>query len=821
MNNKLKFLALIFSVTLFAVQAQTTFGDQNVIIEQGVAEGASSVYCADIDGDGDMDVLSASMDDNKIAWYENKDGNGTFGTQQVITTDVDWASSVFASDLDGDGDLDVVSSSGDGIDITWYENTDGNGTFGAQQVITADPNGASAVYCSDIDGDGDMDVLSALSNDNKIAWYENTDGNGTFGTQQVISINANGANSVYCADMDGDGDMDVLSASWNDDKIAWYENTDGNGTFGTQQVISINANGANSVYCADTDGDGDMDVLSASWNDDKIAWYENTDGNGTFGTQQVISINANGANSVYCGDIDGDGDMDVLSASEDDNKIAWYENTDGNGTFGTQQVISINANGATSVYCGDIDGDGDMDVLSASEDDNKIAWYENTDGNGTFGTQQVLTIAANTPESICSADIDGDGDMDVLSASFHDDKIAWYENTDGSGTFGTQQSITTDANGARDVCCADIDGDGDMDVLSASSTDDKIAWYENTDGNGSFGIQQVITTVADNARSVYSADLDGDGDMDVLSASEDDDKIAWYENTDGNGTFGVQQIISTTAYYALSVYSADLDSDGDMDVLSASATEYEDKICWYENTDGNGTFGTQQIITTDAYYAVSIYSADIDGDGDMDVLSASSSDDKIAWYENTDGNGIFGPQNVITTAANGAQSVYSADLDGDGDMDVLSASFSDNKIAWYENTDGNGTFGAQQVITTEANAAIAVYCSDLDGDGDMDVISASIIGYKIAWYENLLVTRIETIQQNGISIYPNPSSGEFTIQGNEIQRIDIFNLNGQLIKQTEATKDEIKIDLNGNSKGIYTVKVITSKGTSVHKVVVE
>ena len=94
-----------------------------------------------------------------------------------------------------------------------------------------------------------------------------------------------------------------------------------------------------------------------------------------------------------------------------------------------------------------------------------------------------------------ASDLDGDGDIDVLSASFFDDKIAWYENTDGDGTFGPQQVITTEAGGAWSVYAVDVDGDGDVDVLSASRDDDKIAWYENTDGNGTFGPQQVITSV--------------------------------------------------------------------------------------------------------------------------------------------------------------------------------------------------------------------------------------------------------------------------------------------------------------------------------------
>jgi len=357
---------------------------------------------------------------------------------------------------------------------------------------------------------------------------------GNFGPQQVITVLADGALSVYTADLDGDGDMDVLSASIEDDKIAWYENTDGQGTFGDQQVITVLADGALSVYTADLDSDGDMDVLSASFEDDKIAWYENTDGQGTFGDQQVITVLADGASSVYAADLDNDGDMDVLSASSYDDKIAWYENTDGQGTFGDQQVITVIADRARSVYAADLDNDGNMDVLSASYYDDKIAWYENTDGQGTFGDQQVITVIADGARSVYAADLDNDGNMDVLSASSFDDKIAWYENTDGQGTFGDQQVITVIADGANSVYAADLDNDGDMDVLSASSYDHKIAWYENTDGQGTFGDQQVITVLADWARSVYAADLDSDGDMDVLSATYsatyNDDKIAWYPN---------------------------------------------------------------------------------------------------------------------------------------------------------------------------------------------------------------------------------------------------------------------------------------------------
>jgi hypothetical protein len=339
-----------------------------------------------------------------------------------------------------------------------------------------------------------------------------------------------------------------------------------------------------------------------------------------FTGQEVISTSADGAQSVFCVDLDGDGDIDVLSASDNDDKIAWYEN-DGNENF-TAHTITTSAVCAASVFSIDLDSDGDMDVLSASPCDDIIAWYEN-DGVENFTTHTITSSAAG-PKSVFSTDLDSDGDMDVLSASYLHDKITWYEN-DANENF-TEHTITTDADGPQSVFSIDLDGDGDMDVLSASLFDDKIAWYEN-DGNQNF-VAQTITTSANGAQSVFSVDLDGDGDMDVLSASFNDDKVAWYEN-DGNENFTTHTITSS-AEGASSVFSVDLDGDSDMDVLSASGLD--NKIAWYEN-DGNENF-TTHTITTSAISASSVFSIDFDGDGDMDVLSASYQDDKIAWYEN-------------------------------------------------------------------------------------------------------------------------------------------------------------------------------------------
>ena len=218
-----------------------------------------------------------------------------------------------------------------------------------------------------------------------------------------------------------------------------------------------------------------------------------------------------------------------------------------------------------------------------------------------------------------------------------------------------------------------------MDVLSASRINDNIDWYENL-GNGNFSSTKIIYNFANGARSVYAADLDGDGDKDVLSAAWDDDEIAWYENL-GSCNFssknGLSFINNPTG-----VYAADLDGDGDMDILASTSFE----MCWYENL-GNSNFSTKNTFsgsTSSSSVISSIRAADIDLDGDMDVITASMGNNRVSWHENL-GSGTFSFRNIIASNVD-ASAVHAADIDGDGDLDVLSSSWGESKISWYENS---------------------------------------------------------------------------------------------------------------------------------------
>jgi FG-GAP-like repeat len=694
-----------------------------------VALGAST---ADVDNDGDQDALAAMYVGDQVLWYENTAGNGSAWTPHLVAV-LDGASFVHGTDVDGDGDVDLLVTAFTGSSVHWYENTAGNGSAWVDHLIAnTGVSAAETVWGTDVDGDGDVDAMVAARSSNLDGWFENVAGNGTVWTLHTIGL-PSGAESVFPADIDRDGDVDAVGTSFNGGSVTWFENAGGNGGTWLPHLIANNVGAADFVVAADVDRDGDLDVLVASYGGQKVAWYRNADGHGTAWTPGTIATGIPRMEAVMAGDVDGDGDVDALSASGSPSKIAWYENVNGDGSVWTTRTITTAATRAYSVWPADIDGDGDLDVLGGA---NQVQWYRNETihASACFAAPPPISTAANGAVGAFALDLDRDGDQDAVSASLLDGKVAWYDNTAGNGTAWTTRTVTTAAPGAYSVVGADVDGDGDPDLLSANGSNDTIAWYDNTGGNASAWTLRTITTGADSATAVFAADLDGDGDADALSTSFNDDKVAWYENAAGNGGVWVTHTISTAANGAHSVFAADVDGDGDQDALSSSF--YDSKVAWYENTAGNGSAWVTHTISTAATGTVSVFATDLDRDGDVDVLATWNGADTVAWYENTAGNGSVWTTHLVTTTADGAESVSAADLDGDGDVDVLSASYGDGKVAWYENTAGNGTTWVLHTLSISSPCASEVLATDLDGDGDADVVATSSGNDAVNWYDD-------------------------------------------------------------------------------------
>ncbi|QDT00720.1 FG-GAP-like repeat-containing protein [Adhaeretor mobilis] len=645
--------------------------------------------------------------------------NREFSPLQPISTSADGATDVFAADLDSDGDLDVLSASSADDKIAWYEN-DGNQNF-TEHTISTSANVAFSVFAADLDGDGDLDVLSA-SFYGTIAWYEN-DGNQNF-TEHTISTSARTPRDVFAADVDGDGDLDVLSASSGDDKIAWYEN-DGSQNF-TEQTINTSADGAHSVFAADLDGDGDLDVLSASFGDDKIVWYENN-GSQNF-TEHTISTSADGARSVFAADVDGDGDLDVLSASFSDDKIAWYENN-GSQNF-TEHTISTSADGAHSVFAADLNGDGDLDVLSASVSDDTIAWYKN-DGNQTF-TKHTISTSAGTAQSVFVADVDGDGDLDVLSASAFDDTIAWFENN-GPADYGDAPSpypTTFFEFGARHAAVGPTLGatrDAEADGTPSSTADgdgadeDGITVSSMRVGQLGATVDVEVQNAPDGAYLYGWIDFNGDGKW--LHAAEWIVLGAPVTSGSNQLTFDVPNDAAVGTTYARFRLSTDTRLSPVGPANDGEVEDYEVEIL--PQTIASGRYFDPVPVVAGHSEIDFLLTVDFDQDGDNDLISGTN--EGIYWYEHT--NGLNFESHQITPFVSLHVSVV--DLDRDGDLDILSSTYPGlsgepdeaPRSSWFENR-GQLSF-VEHSVWSIVGSSPRLDPVDFDQDGDFDLVQST------------------------------------------------------------------------------------------------
>jgi len=371
--------------------------------------------------------------------------------------------------------------------------------------------------------------------------------------------------------------------------------------------------------------------------------------------------------------------------------------------------------GAASVTAADLDGDGDTDVLASaggefpsSQRHRTLVWYE-SDGAAPPGfAAHTLAMDPDRVQAIFVADLDGDADADILAGIRHvpgTDELVWFDN-DGANPPGFLRRIVTGAlEQVTAVAAVDLDGDADMDLLSLSSGDPGIVWYENDGGGSPSFTARGIAPADSRFGSIGAADFDGDGDQDLLVAwSFTNSRIepevihsefTWYESDAGSPPAFTPHPIAASAEAALRMASpADLDSDGDLDLLAVWGTA--DKIAWYVNDGASPPIFTERVLTQDpdgpegprqgpSDGPVAVAAADLNDDGDVDFVCALSEDDAVARYENRGGAPPAFVRHTITTDVDAPQSVHIADVDGDGDLDVLSASALDGRIAWYRN----------------------------------------------------------------------------------------------------------------------------------------
>jgi len=357
--------------------------------------------------------------------------------------------------------------------------------------------------------------------------------------ERVIAVDAGIPVAVAAGDLNGDGQDEVISADpvydiYNDlGAIYWWERLPDDRW--VQHTVSDDFYGAHKLNRADVDSDGDLDVLCAAYYGDdpglgidgRYAWFENLHGDGSAWKQHLVGTYFHGADHIDAGDFDGDGDIDIVGTSEltdgideQESDLTWFENLDGKGTEWGQHDLDLDFPNASEAYPVDLDSDGDLDIVGAYSDSygpSQFAWWENVEGNGTTWTKHWIPYTFWGAGYLDVGDIDNDGDPDLLGGGYNTSAVGFWENLDGLGQSWTAWSVTSNPGG-RGAELSDIDGDGDLDALLWNTY--FLIWMDNLDGQG-FNWDLHLLSLDLEDPWATAADVNNDGKLEIVACSEE------------------------------------------------------------------------------------------------------------------------------------------------------------------------------------------------------------------------------------------------------------------------------------------------------------
>lgn len=531
------------------------------------------------------------------------------------------------------------------------------------------------------------------------------------------------------ADIDADGDLDCVVAQIGNfiaPKVSILKNR-GDGDFEPAQFLSVSGECAE-VVAEDLDGDFDLDLALCvggyGTSGQSVAVFLNT-GGGVFGPQQTYACGV-GPTGLVVFDADRDGDLDLATANwswnESDVSVLY---NDGLGMFGVRADFPIPGTQPYKLSAGDVNGDLWPDlVVSVRGGSPAFARLLNNQSGGFGAPTTFPSLQGNINEvpGIELADVDLDGDLDVLYSAGASvglfGSIALYRNS-GVGSFGVPESFAVNIGSAGDFAVGDVTGDGRPDVLCVGHSN-KYGFSVLPSTAAGFGASYTLRA-GEMARSIDLGDVDGDGDLDVSVSNSGSLTVSIHRNT--VGALALPPSVGVGAF-CNGIATADIDHDGDRDVVTT------DTRIWALFNNGAGAL-------TPSFQNANLGSlkfprlADLDGDGWEDLLVVTNTV-LYARSEAAAAPGYFGPLTTLSSALGSVSNFAVDDLDGDGDLDVCGTVLTGANRVVIAMNQGAFNFGAPIFLSsTTVQGGSTLVTGDFDGDGDKDIVYGN--GQAVAW----------------------------------------------------------------------------------------